>query len=300
MSASAWSPSVLRPSGTHRYSLPVQRHGKSSLEVPGHPSPVPIHPFFGNAISPGSIPPEGLQGPIIYGGGGELGHLNGKTVEGAIVIMEMASGRNWLHAANLGAKALIYVDRGPTDKMFFEEKLELSPIRFPRFWMPQATARALFGSFETAPGNLTDGPVRLFSEVDLGARRRAEHLHPGAGCRPRAEGRAGHHRDLFRQQRLASGAVTRSRRGLRDRHPAANRPRPEAGPGGAIDSAGGHQRPRAEPGRDARDDLEPRYALKGTERRQKASEKSHCANQKAPEDAQGRRRESGHRRHSSE
>ena len=56
--------------------------------------------------------------------------FNGKQVSETIVLMEIDSGKNWLHAASLGAKALIYVDRGAKSKTFFDEKLELTPIRF--------------------------------------------------------------------------------------------------------------------------------------------------------------------------
>ena len=79
--------------------------------------------------------------------------------------MEIDSGKNWLHAANLGAKALIYVDRGPTGKTFFQDKTELSPIQFPRFWIPFSKARELFGGFETAPKGLVAGRARLFSKM---------------------------------------------------------------------------------------------------------------------------------------
>jgi hypothetical protein len=59
---------------------------------------------------------------------------------------------------------LIYVDRGPTSKDFFHEKSELTPIRFPRFWIPYHTARDIFGSFETAPDGLVATEVKLVSD----------------------------------------------------------------------------------------------------------------------------------------
>ena len=65
------------------------------------------------------IAAPGLNGALIYVGRGELNELSGKTVENAIVLMEFESGRNWLTAADLGAKALIYLDRGNSPKIFF-------------------------------------------------------------------------------------------------------------------------------------------------------------------------------------
>ena len=89
-----------------------------------------------NSISPGTLPADGARGPLIYAGNGELTDFNGLDVSDAIVLMEMTSGKNWLNAANLGARALIYIDRGDTRRPLFRDKFELSPIDFPRFWVP--------------------------------------------------------------------------------------------------------------------------------------------------------------------
>lgn len=134
--------------GTHSFSLPVRKHLESTLVLTEAGRSFVIHPLLANAISPQTIPPDGLSGPLFYVGRGELSDFNGKPVEGSIILMELDSGKNWLHAANLGARALIYVDRGPSDRNQFADKNELSPIRFPRFWIPLAQAREIFGSFE--------------------------------------------------------------------------------------------------------------------------------------------------------
>ena len=151
--------------GSHWFSVPVIRHGGSSLVLPDKNLSSDIHPIQANAITPGSISSDGLEGPLIYVGSGELRDLNDKEISGAILLMEIGSGKNWLHAANLGAKALIYVDRGPTGKTFFQDKTELSPIQFPRFWMPFSNAREIFGNFEAAPKGLVTGRARLFSKM---------------------------------------------------------------------------------------------------------------------------------------
>ncbi len=150
--------------GTFPFSVPVRSHGGSRLFLPEQKRNIPIQPIMGNAIDPETISPQGLVGPLIYVGSGKLNQLNGKTIAGAILLMEIDSGKNWLNAANFGAKALIYVDRGPTSKDFFHEKSELTPIRFPRFWIPYHTARDIFGSFETAPDGLVATEVKLVSD----------------------------------------------------------------------------------------------------------------------------------------
>ncbi len=150
---------------THRFSVPILHHDSSTLTLPDADRPFPLLPIRGNAITPETIPPEGLDGPLFYVGNGDLKDFNGKPVNGAILLMEMDSGRNWLNAANLGARALIYVNRGVTSRLSFQEKIELSPIQFPRFWIPVAQAREMFGDFETIPNGKIASRVELNSDI---------------------------------------------------------------------------------------------------------------------------------------
>ncbi len=122
--------------GRFRFNLPVRRHSAAALTFRDRDGRVSLHPLLANAVSPGTIPPEGITGPLIYAGSGRLDEFNGREVAGAIVLMEMNSGRNWLNAANLGARALIYLDRGETPRALFEDKRELTPVQFARLWAP--------------------------------------------------------------------------------------------------------------------------------------------------------------------
>ncbi|MCG6906152.1 MAG: peptide ABC transporter permease [Desulfobacteraceae bacterium] len=151
--------------GVHRFALPLRRHTQSRIALPAQGRRTPLNPINGNAISPGTIAPEGLDGPLVYVGPGDLPNFNGTPTAGAIVLMDLTSGRNWLHAANLGAKALIYVDRGDSPRTLFEEKHELSPIRFPRFWLPLEVAHSLLGDFEGTVGSVLAENVRLTSDL---------------------------------------------------------------------------------------------------------------------------------------
>lgn len=150
---------------SHAFAVPVIRRGLSTLEAPERGVTLTLHPLAGNAVTPQAVPSPGLTGPLVYVGDGELQRLNGKVIEGAVLLMEFYSGRNWLQAANLGARALIYVDRGEPARMDFEEKFELSPIQFPRFWMPAAALAEAFGAFEAAPEGRVADEVRLRAEA---------------------------------------------------------------------------------------------------------------------------------------
>jgi hypothetical protein len=147
--------------GRQRFLLPVTQYQSVYFTVKGHR--VPIKPLRLNALSPQATPNSGLKGPLYYVGSGQLHNFNDKKVKGSIILMELDSGKNWLNAATLGAKALIYVDRGPSTKWNFEDKYELTSVDFPRFWMPLSQARTAFGSFEATAGGLVAPEMLLTS-----------------------------------------------------------------------------------------------------------------------------------------
>ena len=155
----------LEDTGTHHFSVPVLEHESSRIQVPGSGLEEPIHPLRGNAITPQTIAEPGLSGPLVWAGQGRMSDYNGKTVEGAVILMDLESGANWLNAAALGASALIYVDYGGTPRSRFEDKMELSPIQFPRFWMSIDQARRLFGRFEDAADGLAAPEINLVSSI---------------------------------------------------------------------------------------------------------------------------------------
>jgi hypothetical protein len=151
--------------GSQLFTVPVVHHGNSRLFLPDRQLNIAVQPVMLNAVAPQTIPAEGLQGPLVFVGAGELHHFNGKTVAGSIILMDIDSGKNWLHAASLGAKALIYLDSGTTPKMRYEDAFELTPIPFPRLRMDRDTARRVFGDFETAPEGLIARTARLYSVI---------------------------------------------------------------------------------------------------------------------------------------
>lgn len=67
---------------------------------------------------------EGLKGRLVYVGKGELEDFDGKEVEGSIVVMDFDSGGNWRNAVKLGAKAVVFADRGGGDRYEAYSKFE--------------------------------------------------------------------------------------------------------------------------------------------------------------------------------
>lgn len=77
-----------------------------------------------------------VRGPIVYGGTGSLEELDGKRIEGSVVLLEFGGGSNWKNAAMLGAAALVFIEPEATTRAEAERKFLNVPIRTPRFWLP--------------------------------------------------------------------------------------------------------------------------------------------------------------------
>jgi len=76
-----------------------------------------------------------ISGRIVYGGKGSLEELNGLDIKDSIVLLDFNSGKNWLNAAKLGAKAVIFVEPSYTTKYEALSKSCLGPFSFPRFYV---------------------------------------------------------------------------------------------------------------------------------------------------------------------
>ena len=162
--------------GVQEYGLPIIRQGPSRLILPDNDIDIPLNPIRLNATSPISGPDKGIEGPLVYVGRGELSDFEGKTINRAIVMMEFDSGKNWVNAASLGAFGLIFIDRGKSPKAFFDEKMELTPLQFPCFWMPDIEARHLFGAFEDKAEGLIAGRAQNHLPGTMGRGSGRKHL----------------------------------------------------------------------------------------------------------------------------
>ncbi|MEJ5299460.1 MAG: FtsX-like permease family protein [Thermodesulforhabdaceae bacterium] len=127
---------------------PVPRIKEAFMEVFSYR--IPLRLLQPNLVVFSVTSSDGTGGDLVYAGKGEWWEINGKDIKGAIVLCEMDSSPDfWLHAAALGAKALIYLgSEGDYSKVYLE-KLTKTPISFPRFWVSPDDAawlRTLLGS----------------------------------------------------------------------------------------------------------------------------------------------------------
>ncbi len=158
----ALPPQLKAVTGRQKFTTPARAFVSAHLGMDG--KKIDIQPLWANALAPESTPPEGLFGTLIYGGRGRLEDFDGRVVAGSIVLMDLESEGNWQHAANLGAKAVIYLDHGDATaaRLRFRDKEELTPIDFPRFWLPAGIFSQQFGSPQSCEGK----EVHLSSRAD--------------------------------------------------------------------------------------------------------------------------------------
>jgi len=97
----------------------------------------------------------GITGRLIYGGHGNFADFNEKDVFGSIVVMEFNSGKNWINAAMLGAKAIIFIEPEDTTTEEANQKSIEIPLDIPRLYLKKKDAENLKDLLDSAHGDLT-------------------------------------------------------------------------------------------------------------------------------------------------
>jgi len=140
---------------THNFTIAVPIDYGADLTVLGSEERTfKLYPFWPNLVAPVTTPSEGITGPLIYGGKGYLKDFDGKPLDGSIVLMDIKSGKRWIQAAELGAKAVIFI--GSEDAIRDEFKLKILdtvPFNFPRFYIKPQDAQQLLEMLKR--GNVT-------------------------------------------------------------------------------------------------------------------------------------------------
>lgn len=103
----------------------------------------PIHPLWPNGVCPPALPEEGLSTRLVYAGYGRLADVNGKDIAGSVVVVETGAREQWLYLIDLGAKAIIFVERERPPRAMAQFTQTLSHQHVPRFWMTSQEAQPL-------------------------------------------------------------------------------------------------------------------------------------------------------------
>jgi len=91
-----------------------------------------------NLILTSKTPPNGIEGELTYIDGiGDLKDFDGKEVRNRIVVMNYETGSNWLNAAKLGAKAVIFISSNNSITDDPLSKFVAAPLYFPRYYAAQ-------------------------------------------------------------------------------------------------------------------------------------------------------------------
>ena len=110
-----------------------------------------LRPLWPNLVRTSTLPAAGVTGPIIYAGRGDLRAFRGKKVEGSVVLLDFNCGTQWLNAARLGARAILFVEPTQTMRGESEAKFIGIPVNIPRFWVSRADAASLQSAALTTP-----------------------------------------------------------------------------------------------------------------------------------------------------
>lgn len=120
--------------------VPVDKGATLTIPLVGQ---MDLHSLWPNLVRTSTLSRDGLTGRLLYAGSGRFGDFNGKHVDGAIVLMDFNTGSNWLNAAMLGAKAVLFIAPDSTASFEAEGKFLQVPQSTPRFWIARKDAQAL-------------------------------------------------------------------------------------------------------------------------------------------------------------
>jgi FtsX-like permease family/Peptidase family M28 len=105
----------------------------------------PMHPLYPNGVCPAGLPEDGLSTRLVYAGFGRLSDVEGKELDGATVVVETGAREQWLFLIDLGARAIVFVERERPPRAMGQFTQTLSHQNVPRFWMTRAEAAPLLG-----------------------------------------------------------------------------------------------------------------------------------------------------------
>ncbi len=132
--------------------------GRAELVTPR--GKFPIHPIYPNGVCPSAVSKDGLNTKLIYAGGGGLAAVAGKKLDGATVVVETGAREQWLYLIDLGAHAIIFVEKERPPRYMANMTQTMSHQDLPRFWMTRDEAAPLLALIKSE-----DLDATLFSDA---------------------------------------------------------------------------------------------------------------------------------------
>jgi len=130
----------------HNYSVvvPLDEGSYIELEENGGWTRLEAYAVWPNGPQTSRTGRDGVVGRLIYVGRGELEDFDGKDVVGSIVLMDYNSGANWINAAKLGARGVIFIE--PDEAPPYAESIKKfidTPLNFPRLYVSREVSGKL-------------------------------------------------------------------------------------------------------------------------------------------------------------
>ncbi len=145
---------------TITYPLLVPLENETKLEITGQN--ITAYALVPNSVHTCKTPSTGISGSLIYGASGSYADLDGKEIEGSIVVLEFNTQDNWINVASLGAKGVIFLAPNDTNRFEAAEKSIDIPLNFPRVYISNKTT----GSYVKQLSQQNNQTVTLYSNVD--------------------------------------------------------------------------------------------------------------------------------------
>lgn len=138
------------------FPVTVPVRNRAELETGG--STYPLYPLYPNGVCPAAVPEEGLETKLVYAGLGRLADVEGMDLEGATVVVETGAREQWLYLIDLGAEAIVFVERERPARALEVFTQTLSHQNVPRFWMNRSSAGPLLDQLKA--GGPADAVIR--------------------------------------------------------------------------------------------------------------------------------------------
>ncbi len=129
------------------FAVPVPVDKGARLELEGGSS-IPLYCLWPNAVRTPSLPVAGLEGPLVYGGRGSMAELDGKPLAGSVVLLDFDCGQDYLNAFTLGARAVVFFERGEVSRQQAADKFLKVAVDVPRFWIGRQDAEELLATLQ--------------------------------------------------------------------------------------------------------------------------------------------------------
>ncbi|MGB9759918.1 MAG: M28 family peptidase [Thermoproteota archaeon] len=142
--------------------VPLDRGGKIIVHLSNHTTiSMDAWALWPNLVQTCKTPPNGVSGKLIYLSDMSSTSDNLREINNSIILLEFNSGKRWIDAAALGAKAAIFIEPNSTNYAEARSKFLLTPIYFPRMYVNRSSGELLK---HLANKNVT---VTIFNSMEI-------------------------------------------------------------------------------------------------------------------------------------